>query len=231
MFLAAFFCAIAACLAEEHRVVAVSIVEGVDIEMVEATNGLFIGKYEVTQEQWKALMKAKYFIFMAKRRPVESVSWYDAQEFIRRANALESVQSAGLRFRLPTEEEWELCCRAGSTNELGVLESGEVPALEDVAWYKPNAEQSTRIVGTRKPNAWGIYDMLGNVLEMCDTFAFGGCVIKGGGWISTANSCRASYRVPVFTYVRHNDLGFRLAADMQIEKGKREIDNGGGRWK
>ncbi len=210
---------------DAHRVVAVPIAEGVVIEMVEATNGFFIGKYEVTQKQWKTLMKTEPFNIFGDRRPAERVPWHDAQEFIRRANALESVQSAGLRFRLPTEAEWELCCRAGSTNELGVLQSGKVPPLRDIAWYQANSLQTTHDVGTRKPNAWGIHDMFGNVLEMCDTFVFGGCIIKGGGWVSPEQSCRASYRYPMFTYMYHDDLGFRLAADMRMENGNWEKGN------
>ena len=215
----------------EHRVVAVPIAEGVEIEMVEATNGFFIGKYEVTQEQWKAMMKTSPFNLIGARRPAEHVPWHDAQEFIRRVNALDGTRDAGLRFRLPTEDEWELCCRAGSTNDLGILASGEEPALKDVAWYRATSDQATHEVGTLKPNAWGIYDMFGNVLEMCDTFVFGGYIIKGGGWFSPATSCRASYRFPMFTYVHHDDLGFRLAADMQMENGKPKMENAGGRGK
>ena len=214
-----------------HRVGAVPIADGVEIEMVEATNGFFIGKYEVTQEQWKAMMKTSPFNLIGARRPAEHVPWHDAQEFIRRVNALDGARDAGLRFRLPTEDEWELCCRAGSTNDLGILASGEVPALKDVAWYRATSDQATHEVGTLKPNAWGIYDMFGNVLEMCDTFVFGGYIIKGGGWFSPATSCRASYRFPMFTYVHHDDLGFRLAADMQMENGKPKMENAGGRGK
>jgi formylglycine-generating enzyme required for sulfatase activity len=187
--------------------------------MVEATNGFFIGRYEVTQEQWKALMGTSPSSFAGPKRPVEHVSWYDCHLFVDRVNELDGVRSRSLRFRLPTVEEWELCCRAGgTTNDFGLLASGEPGAIGDIGWYRGNSEMSTHEVGTRQPNAWGIYDMHGNVWENCDTFVFGGCVAKGGCWISPASSCRADYKLPMLTFVDNDDRGFRLAADFVGEE-------------
>ncbi len=195
-------------------VVSIPLADGIELEMVEATNGFFIGKFEVTQEQWQAIMSTAPSAFSGPHRPVEQVSWADCQKFIRKANALESVKKAGLRLRLPTEAEWMLCCRTGGdSDDYGTLESGLPATLDDACNYKVNSNMATHNVGMSRPNAWGIFDMLGNVFEIVDTFVFGGCIIKGGGWVSPASSCRSKYRFPVFTYDDYDDIGFRLAAD------------------
>ena len=201
--------------AAAHRVVALPIADGIAIEMVEATNGFFIGRFEVTQGQWKALIGTSPSSFTGTDRPVEHVAWHAAYKFIEKANALEGVRRTGLRLRLPTAEEWELCCRAGgATNDFGLLASGAQATLDEIGWFADNSEKRTHDVGEKVPNAWGVFDMHGNVWELCDTFVFGGCVMKGGGWISPARSCRAGYRFPLFTYMTHDDVGFRLAADL-----------------
>lgn len=115
-----------------------------------------IGKYEVTQAQWEAVMGSNPSTIKGADRPVETISRDEAKAFLDKLNA----RNDGYRYRLPTEEEWEYAARAGSTNN---------PPLDEVAWYAANSDDETHPVGTKKPNAWGIYDMLGNVREWVDT--------------------------------------------------------------
>jgi formylglycine-generating enzyme required for sulfatase activity len=158
-----------------------------------------IGKYEVTQAQWEAVMITNPSYFKDPSRPVESVSWEDAQRFL---NALNDKKD-GYRYRLPTEAEWEYAARAGAT-------AGPTGNLDAVAWYQPNAGAQTHPVGQRKPNAWGLYDMLGNVWEWCADW-YGaypaalvmdpigpshgtGHVVRGGSWVSAATYLRVTSR-------------------------------------
>ena len=123
---------------------------------VSITRDYYIGRYEVTQSQWRRVMGTNPSIFShagnAGSHPVENVSWKDAQAFVKRLNRLEKTR----RYRLPTEFEWEYAARAGS--------------VIDIPWNDINAtaqlgKQATQAVGGKKPNAWGVYDMLGNVWE------------------------------------------------------------------
>ena len=124
-------------------------------------SGYYIGKTEVTQALWKAVMGSNPGYFKGDSLPVECVSWNDCQEFARELNAL-----TGLNFRLPTEVEWEFACRGGN-NSRGYRFSGS-DNLEEVAWYGGNSGQRTHPVGTKLPNELGIYDMSGNVKEWCN---------------------------------------------------------------
>jgi formylglycine-generating enzyme required for sulfatase activity len=124
---------------------------------VAITRPFEIGKYEVTQAQWEAVMGANPSRFRGADRPVENVNrWEDAEEFIARLNAFND----GYRYRLPTEAEWEYAARAGST---GPFQGASAPA--DVAWFNQNSGMETHPVGQKPPNAWGLHDMLGNVSE------------------------------------------------------------------
>ncbi len=195
-------------------VVSIDLPGGIPLELVEATNGFFIGKYEVTQEQWFTLSKADLRTHYGKRLPIERISYGECLAFIDRANALDSVRAAGLRLRLPTEPEWEMCCRAGGEGTaFGLVANGEEGRLDDMGWYGANSGSAPHAVGLKAPNAWGVYDMHGNMWEMCATFAFGGYIGKGGGWVSRERACRASYRFAFLSFAIHADLGFRLAAD------------------
>ena len=128
----------------------------------------YIGETEVTQELWKAVMENNPSYFKGNNKPVEQVSWYDCQEFIRELNQL-----TGKKFRLPTEAEWEFAARGG-TKSAGYIFSGGHD-IGSVAWYTENAydkgennsDYGTHEVKTKKPNELGIYNMSGNVREWC----------------------------------------------------------------
>src|SRR6185295_12837821 len=125
------------------------------VHKVRITRQFEIGKYEVTQEQWQAVMGDNPSNFKGANLPVEKVSWNDAQDFLLKLNARD-----GYTYRLPTEAEWEYACRAGSMGDF----AGE---LDDVAWYDKNSGSKTHPVGQKRPNVWGLYDMHGNVSEWC----------------------------------------------------------------
>ena len=179
-----------------------------------------IGKYEVTQEEWEAVMGNNPSSFKGAKRPVERVSWNDCQEFIRKLNTM-----TGKRFRLPTEAEWEYAARGGIKSS-GYKYAGS-DNLDRVAWYESNSGNATHDIGQKSPNELGLYDMSGNVWEWCQDW-YGGYssnsqtnpsgpssgsirVFRGGGWFSNAWGCRVSlrsYDSPGFT---NFNLGLRLA--------------------
>ena len=180
----------------------------------------YIGKTEVTQALWQAVMGSNPSCFKGSDLPVEDVSWNDCQKFIQKLNRL-----TGRNFRLPTEAEWEFACRGGN-NSRGYKYSGS-NNLGSVAWYNGNSGGKTRPVGTKAPNELGIYDMSGNVWEWCsDWFAnySSGAqtnptgplrglirVHRGGGCFDYAGGCRSSYRFYNDPTFRYNNLGLRLA--------------------
>ena len=183
-----------------------------------------MGKYEVTQAQWKAVMGYNLSAFKNSNNPVVSISWDECQKFIRKLNALPEVRALGLTFRLPTEEEWEYACRAGSTGDYCKLADGtEITeeTLGDVAWYNVNSEGKDHPVGQKKPNAFGLYDMHGNVWEWCeDLFEADSWyrVIRGGGWDYDSRHCTAGYRDFNHPHFRYDYLGFRLAASQDVNR-------------
>jgi formylglycine-generating enzyme required for sulfatase activity len=127
------------------------------VHRVRISQSFEMGKYEVTQVQWEAVMGHNPSLFRGANLPVEQASWDDAQQFIQKLNAL----SDGYLYRLPTEAEWEYACRAGSTGNY----AGNLDAM---AWYKKNSGGKTHPVGQKQPNAWGLYDMHGNIWEWCE---------------------------------------------------------------
>jgi formylglycine-generating enzyme required for sulfatase activity len=178
-----------------------------------------IGKYEVTQELWEAVMGSNPSYFKGSRRPVECVSWDACQEFIRKLNAL-----TGQSFRLPTEAEWEYASRGGKSSR-GYKYSGS-NTIGDVAWYSENSENQTHNVGTKSPNELGLYDMSGNVEEWCSdrkgsyssssqTNPKGSGsgsfrAIRGGSWFNYARYCLVSNRLFCTPGHRDSDMGLRL---------------------
>ncbi len=179
-----------------------------------------IGEYEVTQAQWKAVMGSNPSYFSGcDNCPVETVSWNDVQEFVRKLNA-----QTGKNYRLPTEAEWEYAARGGKQSK-GYTYSGSND-LGSVAWYSDNSGSKTHGVGGKQANELGIYDMSGNVWEWCSdwygnyssynetnpTGASSGNyrVLRGGGRYCDAGDCRTAGRVGVNPDFRIYYLGFRL---------------------
>ena len=187
---------------------------------VTLTKGFWLGKYEVTQAQWKSVMGSNPSEFKGDNLPVENVSWNDCQEFIRKVNT-EAERQFGGEARLPTEAEWEYACRAGSAGAFAG--TGD---LDSMGWYWDNSGDETHPVGQKRPNAWGFYDMHGNVYEWCsDWFGSypGGSVtdpagaasgvrrvLRGGSWNGHARHCRSAIRNRHYPGFR-GDRGFRLA--------------------
>ena len=189
------------------------------VHRVTLTNNYYIGKYEVTQALWQAVMGSNPSYFKGDDLPVEQVSWNDCQDFISKLNAM-----TGKRFRLPSEAEWEYAARGGKKSR-GYQYSGS-NTLGDVAWYYGNSGPKTHAVGTKQPNELGIYDMSGNIWEWCQdwydsyssspqtnpTGALSGSdrVYRGGSLDDSAGGCRTSYRGYYTPDCRYNNLGLRL---------------------
>ncbi len=179
----------------------------------------YMGKFEVTQAQWNALMPLDPSYFKGGNRPVEEVTWYDCQKFM-----LALCEREGLppgTYRLPTEVEWEYACRAGTTSAFCF---GDDPVrLGEYADFADNNYRSTAVVGQRLPNAYGLYDMHGNVWEWClnrfqdydgyDEKSAGEGnprVLRGGNWRDPAQNCRSANRCRLPPLSHGNMLGFRV---------------------
>ena len=179
----------------------------------------YIGETEVTQALWQAVMGSNPSYFKGNSNPVESVSWNDCQEFIRKLNSL-----TGRTFRLPTEAEWEFAARGGNKSK-GYKYAGS-NSIDDVAWYDSNSGSMTHAVKTKSPNELGIYDMSGNVWEWCQDW-YGSYssnaqtnprgpssgsyrVLRGDGWNCSAWNCRVSFRYCTSLGHRSSTYGLRL---------------------
>ena len=202
-----------------------------------------MGKFEVTQAQWEAVMEENPSYFKGADHPVENVSWDDCQAFLEKLNAHPAARASGLVFRLPTEEEWKTACRAGSTNAYCRLADGtEITeaTLGRVAWFYENASTRPRWlarflafaerlvdrvhevdwtetvthhpVGQKEPNAWGLYDLHGNVGEWTETAVGVLRVRRGCCWYDSAGDCVSSFRLWSSPSYRYGSLGFRLCA-------------------
>ncbi len=192
--------------------------EEVALTMVKLPSGLYMGKYEVTQAQWDALMEIDPSYFKGGDLPVERISWEDCNVFLARLNGLDSVKASGFTFSLPTEKDWEYACRAKSKGDYCRLVDGTEVAKETlgtVAWYKDFSkkwEDRPLPVGQKEPNAFGLYDMHGNVWEWTSSPLGGKYVFRGGSWFELPAECTAvvrRYEPPDYSYYA---LGFRLAA-------------------
>ena len=193
---------------------------GVEIELVKTPIGLWVGETEVTQSQWEAVMGNNPAQFKEPNNPVETVSWGDCQTFLEKLNDLPSVKESGLAFRLPTDEEWEYACRAGATGDFCKLGNGtEITesTLGMVAWFEDNSDKQPHAVGQKEPNAFGVYDMIGNVHEWTQTADGESKVFCGGGWNFSAEFCKASSKAKLLPSYRSDSFGFRLCADNKKE--------------
>ena len=191
-------------------------VEGIIASMVPIPGKDYrMGKFPVTQAQWKAVMGENPSEFEGADNPVENVSWDDCQEFLEKLNAQPAAKASGLVFRLPEEDEWEYACRAGAEGDYCKLADGteiEEETLDEVAWFYDNSDGTTHPVGRKKPNAFGLYDMHGNVRELTATADGERRVDRGGGWDFLAGGCESSNRNRRSPGYRSVDLGFRLCA-------------------
>ena len=193
-----------------------------DQHKVTITKGFEMQTTEVTQAQWEAVMGVNPSNFKGADRPVEKVSWNDAQAFIEKLNA----QNDGYRYRLPTEAEWEYAARAGTKTAYSFGDSASL--LGKYAWYNVNSKIKTHTVATRKPNAWGLYDMHGNVEEWVADYwtsslgtssvtdpkgpAVGSSrVWRGGSWNGLAQDLRSAIRNIYDPGYSYGDLGLRLS--------------------
>jgi formylglycine-generating enzyme required for sulfatase activity len=212
------------------------------VHQVTINYSFYKGKYEVTQAQWQKVMENNPSNFKGDNLPVEQVSWNDAIAFIARLNA----QNDGFRYRLPTEAEWEYACRAGTTGDY----AGDLDAM---AWYSANSGDTrlsgkwyydklkpnnnrTHPVGTKLPNAFGLFDMHGNVWEWCQdwyhdsynvaptdgsAWLSGGeqkyRVLRGGSWDYNAESVRSASRLANTPVDRNEDYGFRVLAVVRTQ--------------
>ena len=189
---------------------------------VRITKEFEIGKYEVTQAEWVSVMGTNYSEFRVPVRPVENVSWADAQEFLRRLTARQD----GYRYRLPTEAEWEYAARAGTT--------GAYPGESDqMGWYYENSGEQTHPVGQKEPNAWGLYDMSGNVYEWTQDWydkSYYQSIqttvtrdpvgppsgrfhsLRGGSWVDSVTNARVSKR-DYFEDAADFHIGFRCVRE------------------
>lgn len=133
------------------------------VHKVRITKPFYLGKYEVTQEQWQAVMGDNPSHFKGPKNPVETLSWDDCQQFLVKLNAKSGGQ--GGKFVLPTEAQWEYACRAGSAGKFCF--GDDEKQLGEYAWYAKNSDGKTHAVGGKKPNTFGLHDMHGNVWEWC----------------------------------------------------------------
>jgi len=197
---------------------------------VTLTHGYYMQATEVTQGQWERVMGTrpwlgKKYVRENANNPAVYVSWEDARKFIKRLNQKEGTR----KYRLPTEAEWEYACRAGST--MRFCFGGSDSQLGNYAWYYKNArdvgDKYAHAVGTKRSNAWGLYDMHGNVWEWCQDWygdyppgsvtnptgptSGSNRVLRGGSWNNSAGYCRSANRFWYEPGPRNNHLGFRLA--------------------
>lgn len=185
----------------------------------------YLGIYEVTQEQWTAVMGDNPSQYKGKDKPVEQVSWNDAQAFIEKLNAMEGHN----RYRLPTEAEWEYAARAGTESAFSF--GDDFRLLGEHGWHQSNSGYKTPQVGQKKPNPWGLYDMHGSMWEWVQDWygrypstpvtdpqgpsAGSYRVARGGSWCDSAMDSRSAYRTASAPRYRSFSLGFRLALSLE----------------
>ena len=200
------------------------------VHNVKIEDAFYLGKYEVTQNQWQAVMGNNPSNFKGGDLPVEQISWNDAQDFIKKLNEKEGTD----QYRLPSEAEWEYAARAGTSTRYSFGDNES--KLGEYAWYYGNPDYKTHPIGLKKPNPWGLYDMYGNVKELVqDTvhLNYYGAptdgsaweesrdglddlyrVNRGGSWNSDIRGCRSASFDYLYIGKRDSDVGFRLLQDV-----------------
>ena len=188
--------------------------------IIDGAKSFYIGKYEVTQEQWKVLMGDTPRGIVGINLPVDYVSWNDVQEFLLRMN-----KATGRKYRLPTEEEWNFAARGGTVNSFCSIscEYSGSNNIDDVAWTIRNSGSRSHPVGTKQPNELRIYDMSGNVWEWCEDWhdkVPSDRVIRGGGWSSEFDVMYRvdfdfDFRLGANPDNRYRALGFRVALTVE----------------
>lgn len=188
-------------------------------------SGFWMGRYEVTQAQWVAIMGSNPSFLSGVNRPVEQVSWDDAKSFITALNS-----HTGMTFRLPSEAEWEYACRADTMTRFYWGDDLTYTAIGDYAWYSGNSGGQTHERGEKLPNPWGLYDISGNVWEWCEDDlhdSYTGAptdgtawideprgvdrVARGGSWDTGGSGCRSAARTGGGPSAASNYIGLRLA--------------------
>ena len=198
------------------------------VHRVKISRPFYMSKYEVTQEQYYAVAKSKPSRFKQEGRPVDSVSWDQANIFCRKLSEIK-----GGSYRLPTEAEWEYSCRAGSQDRFYFGDDPTYSQIEQFAYCSENSDSATHPVGEKKPNPFGLYDMHGNVWEWCgDWYAADyyqhsiavdphgpqkgkSRVLRGGGWFRSARYCRSANRSGLEPYYIRNHVGFRVVLEIE----------------
>ena len=204
---------------------------------VTISQGFWMGRYEVTQKEYQAIMGSNPSYWRGDTLPVEQVSWSDATSYCERLTAQERAAGrlpAGYICRLPTEAEWEYACRAGTTTRFSFGHDPDYASLANYGWYKNNSDLQTHPVGLKLPNPWGLYDMHGNVFEWClDWHSIplpGGSVTdpkgpssglirvsRGGNWYSLGEFCRSANRNGGFPGYGSKGTGFRTVLAHPIQ--------------
>ncbi|MCL2805461.1 MAG: SUMF1/EgtB/PvdO family nonheme iron enzyme [Treponema sp.] len=207
-----------------------------EIQRQVTVNSFYMGKYQVTQKEYQEVMGTNPSHFKGDNLPVETVSWFNAVEYCNKLSQREGLTPAytvngenvtwninANGYRLPTEAEWEYACRAGTTTAYNTGAN----ISDSTGWYRDNSNSRTHPVGHKRANAWGLFDMHGNVWEWCwdwygtypsgaqnnPTGAVSGSyrVLRGGSWYDSATNTRSAYRLNYyFPYSRGDFLGFRL---------------------
>lgn len=180
--------------------------ETVTLELLQVPGeSCWLGRYPVTQEQYEAIIGSNPSNFKGRRRPVECVNWEEAQAFCQKLQ-----EKFGGSFGLPREAIWEKACRAGTSTSYNNGTDNNLG--EEVGWYDQNSGNETHEVGGKRPNAWGFYDMHGNVLEWCEEWYSSGSsrVVRGGSWGHSYNYCTSSYRDGGSPSYRSSLVGFRV---------------------
>jgi formylglycine-generating enzyme required for sulfatase activity len=173
------------------------------------TKSFWMAETPTTQKQYEIITGENPSSFEGKNNPVEQVSWHDSVKFCELLTEKLKHKLKGRTFTLPTEEQWEYACRAGTTGPYNV--DGE--DLEELGWFGKNSNNTTHPVGQKLPNNWGLYDMHGNVWEWCFTkYNEKYQILRGGCWDFDSVIARCSFRYRIHPYFRYYVCGFRVMA-------------------